>query len=238
MQSISYNWNNKSYKEFLNELIATKEESFKKFQEKIIYTKYEILGIRTPILRGFGKRVKNTNIEEFLNIIKPKYFEETLLEGIVIQYIKDYDTFIKYFKVFINHVDNWATCDMSVCKFLIIRKNKDKYLDIINELVNSNNPNYIRIGIVSILYHYLEDDKYIDYIFRLLDSISNNDYYVEMSIAWLISIMFIKYRNKTIRYLENNNLSIFTQNKAISKIRDSYRVSKEDKELVLKYKRG
>ena len=42
--------------------------------------------------------------------------------------------------------------------------------------------------------------------------------------------------NKTLKYLENHKLNKFTINKAISKCRESYRVSKEDKELLLKYK--
>jgi hypothetical protein len=33
-------------------------------------------------------------------------------------------------------------------------------------------------------------------------------------------------------FLKNNNLNKFTQNKAISKIHDSYRVSKEEKEKL------
>ena len=40
-----------------------------------------------------------------------------------------------------------------------------------------------------------------------------------------------------IKFLEKNDLDKFTQNKAIQKIRESYRVSKEEKENILKYKK-
>ena len=40
------------------------------------------------------------------------------------------------------------------------------------------------------------------------------------------------YRNETFEYLNYDKLSNFTHNKTISKIRDSFRVSAEDKELV------
>ena len=46
-----------------------------------------------------------------------------------------------------------------------------------------------------------------------------------------------EYWNLSQEYLENHNLNTFTINKAISKCRDSYRVSKEDKEVLLKYKK-
>ena len=59
-----------------------------------------------------------------------------------------------------------------------------------------------------------------------------------MANAWLISICYIKYPDKTNKYLRNNNLDDFTYNKAISKICDSYRVDKKDKEILKKLKRS
>ena len=44
-------------------------------------------------------------------------------------------------------------------------------------------------------------------------------------------------RDKTLKYLEHNKLNKFTINKAISKCRDSFRISAQDKELLLKYKK-
>jgi hypothetical protein len=38
-------------------------------------------------------------------------------------------------------------------------------------------------------------------------------------------------------FLKKNNMNNFTQNKAISKIHDSFRVSAKEKELLKKYKR-
>ena len=57
-----------------------------------------------------------------------------------------------------------------------------------------------------------------------------------MAIAWLLSVCFIKYRANTLELLKSKKLSPFVQNKTISKIRESYRVSDEDKELVNKLK--
>ena len=58
-----------------------------------------------------------------------------------------------------------------------------------------------------------------------------------MAQACLISIMFIKFREKTLDYLKENTLDNWIQNKTIQKIRESIRVSKEDKDLVLTFKR-
>lgn len=58
-----------------------------------------------------------------------------------------------------------------------------------------------------------------------------------MAEAWLICELYIKYPKETKAFIKNNNLNKFTQNKAISKIHDSYRVSKEEKELLSNYKK-
>lgn len=50
-----------------------------------------------------------------------------------------------------------------------------------------------------------------------------------MANAWLLSMCFIKYKDKTYKFLLNNNLDTFTFNKTISKICDSLKVDKETK---------
>ena len=123
---------------------------------------------------------------------------------------------------------------MSNLKFL--KKEKDIYYNFIKECVSSNDNWRIRFGLVTLLGYYLEEN-YIDEIFYLCTNITNREYYVKMAQAWLISIMFIKFREKTLDYLKENTLDNWIQNKTIQKIRESIRVSKEDKDLVLTFKR-
>ena len=64
-----------------------------------------------------------------------------------------------------------------------------------------------------------------------------NEYYVNMSAAWLLCECFIKQREATLKYFKNNTTNNFIINKAISKCRDSFRVSIEDKKLLVTFKR-
>ena len=57
-----------------------------------------------------------------------------------------------------------------------------------------------------------------------------------MAVAWLLSICYIKEKEATINYLKNSHLDDFTLRKTISKINDSYRVSKEEKEQLKRSK--
>lgn len=50
-----------------------------------------------------------------------------------------------------------------------------------------------------------------------------------MATSWLLAEMYIKYPDKTEKFFKQNQLNDFTMNKTISKIRDSYRVTKEKK---------
>ena len=78
---------------------------------------------------------------------------------------------------------------------------------------------------------YIVDD-YIDEILHILNNISHEGYYVKMAVAWAISFAYIHYPDKTLKFLENNNLDKFTYNKALQKIIESNRVSKSDKDLM------
>ena len=53
----------------------------------------------------------------------------------------------------------------------------------------------------------------------------------------LVATASAKCRDKTMKFLESNDLNATTQNMAVRKIRESLRISKEDKELVLQFKK-
>ena len=59
-----------------------------------------------------------------------------------------------------------------------------------------------------------------------------------MANAWLLSICYIKYPKETLNYLKRANLDVFTYNKTISKICDSFRVKKEDKDYLKTLRRN
>ena len=60
---------------------------------------------------------------------------------------------------------------------------------------------------------------------------------MKMAVAWAVSVCYVKFPEKTEKFLLKNTLDDFTHNKAIQKIRESYRVSKEEKERLNQWKR-
>ncbi|MBR2659600.1 DNA alkylation repair protein, partial [Candidatus Saccharibacteria bacterium] len=75
-------------------------------------------------------------------------------------------------------------------------------------------------------------------IFDRVDGLAEREeYYIRMGIAWLLCDCFIKYPTATIGYMVSSKLPVWTFNKTISKICDSYRVDEETKDLVRKMRR-
>ena len=116
-------WNKESYKAFVEYLISIKDSKYKEFHSSIVLnSKYEMIGIRVPTMKDIAKKIaKTSNIEEFLEYAQDKFYEEVMIQGLVISHIKDEKVFYKYFKKHINKIDNWALCD-TFCSAIKIEK--------------------------------------------------------------------------------------------------------------------
>jgi len=230
-------WNTKTYDIFINELINNMDTKYKDFNSKLIpQTNNNIIGIRIPNLREISKSIYKGNYEEFLNVVKDKYMEEILIEGFVIGLIKEEGIADKYIKSFISKVDNWCVCDTFCSSLKIVRNNKKKYFNFFTKNIDFNEPFQIRVSLIILNDHYI-NDEYIDKIFEFVNTITSNHYYVQIGIAWLISTCYIKFKDKTLRFLKNNNLDDFTYNKSIQKIIESKRVTEKEKFDLRKLKR-
>jgi len=230
-------WNNKTYNMFLNELINNKDTEYKEFNSKLIpETNNKIIGIRIPLLREISKSIYKDNYEDFLNVVKNNYMEEILIEGFVIGLIKEQEIADKYIKRFLPKVDNWCVCDTVCSSLKIVKKDMGKYFNFFTKDIDFNEPFQIRVSLMILNAHYI-NDEYIDKIFKYVNTIKSNHYYVQMGIAWLISTCYIKYKKKTLEFLNNNKLDNFTYNKTIQKMIESKRVSKEEKDDLRKLKR-
>ena len=79
--------------------------------------------------------------------------------------------------------------------------------------------------------------EYAQEVFVFFDHVKNKDYYVQMAIAWAVSVYYIYLPEIAEDYIRHNALDDFTHNKAIQKICESYRVDKETKARLRTLKR-
>lgn len=223
--------------EILDILKEISDEDYKNFHSKLLPKDENVLGISVPKLRNLSKNVllnyKN-DIVEYVFSDNEQYYEEYMLKALILCGLKVSDEEkLNYLSKFLHKIHNWAVCDI-LCSSLKI-KNKSYLWNFIQPYLNSKYEYEVRFAIVTLL-NYTED-KYINDILLIVSNIKHNSYYVKMAVAWLISIAFIKCRNVTFEFLQNNQLDDFTYNKALQKIIESFRVTKEDKLIIKSMKR-
>ena len=224
------NWKNKDVEEFNKYLESISQKAKIEFTKRIVNTNMDVLGIPIPKLREISKQIAKGNYISYLELKNNKYYENTIINVCLINLINDFETKKYYLDKL--YIDNWSTCDILTFK---VKGLEEKYWKLSQEFLKSKDLYKRRVG-VRILFSY-KNTEYVDKVFDVIDKFyDEEEYYVNMVIAWLVCELMIYNREKTLYYLEHNKLNKFTINKVISKCRDSYRVSKEDKELLLKYK--
>lgn len=218
-------------------LAAVAEEEYRAFQEKLIPGAQHILGVRLPQLRKITAQIVREGAEDFLNDEPGSSFEETMLRGMVIGKLRlPPEQVMGYIRDFVPKIDNWATCDTFCTDLKIAVRYPDLFWDFIQPYLMDERTYYIRFGAVMGM-KYFADAAHVRTLLERYDAVKNPDYYVRMAIAWGISECFVKCREETLAFLRKNHLDLFTYNKALQKITESYRVTPEDKQMIRKMRR-
>lgn len=203
----------------------------KKELDKIKRTKF---GISIPELRKLARYVAKDDYKEFVENNDYSSFELKLLHAFVLGYAKDdINTLLKYFKAFIPYVDDWEINDSLCQNFKIARKYPNIVWDFLMQYKNSKKEFESRIVSVTLLSHYL-NDKYIDNVIEILNTLNTNDYYAQMGVGWAVATIMGKYPEKCLNYLKSKECKLdkTTYNKSIQKIKESLRVPDEIKSLI------
>lgn len=194
------------------------------------YEKYHGTDFKT--LRKLAKQVVKEKRYEYFNSVHES-FEEILIHAYAIGYLKeDINYLISLIKDFVKHVTNWAINDALCQNMLFARKYQKEVFDYLLTLIDSENEWEKRIVEVTLLSHYL-NENYIDKVIEVLYKLTPKSYMSKMGYAWLLATMMAKFPTKTMEFMQKTTIDLWTYNKAIQKMIESYRVKNEDK-LILK----
>ncbi len=215
-------------------LRALAESDYKKFNEKLIPTNYEILGIRMPALKKLAKELAaHPEIGTYLDNAEYTLYEHILLYGLILGHLKkdSLETTFRYLDPLILRFDNWAHVDTLVSAFKVFKKHTDEVLAHFLPLKTDKGEFTKRTFVILLMDHFM-DEKYIGVTLKHLPEVPQGQYYVDMAIAWAVSVGLIKFYDQTVALLQQNVFSKFVHNKAIQKARESYRITPETKEYL------
>ena len=223
--------------EIREKLYQMQDLKYKKFHSSLCPNVDNIIGVQVPKLRELAKELSKGEFRKYLELDDITFYEEKVIQGVLIGISKlSIEETKTYLEKFIPKIDSWAVCDVVCSSLKIANKYQDEMWEFLEKYINSTEEFEIRFAIVMYLDYYL-NDKYIDKVIENIKKVKSDKYYVQMAIAWLLSIGYIKQKEKTLEYLINNKLDDFTYNKALQKIIESYRVSKDEKEIIRNMKR-
>lgn len=222
------------------QLLLLAADGNKPFAESLHPGIDHVLGIRIPALRQLARQIAATDWQHYLRTASTHYMEERMLQGMVLGCIRmdnveDYLTRVAQFVPIIN---SWSVCDtFDFCgKQRFVDKHKERVWQFLEGWMRSEKEYEVRFGVVMAMSHYI-DEAYIDRVLAWMDRIDHEGYYVKMAVAWALSVCYIKFPQSTMQLLRHNRLDDFTYNKALQKITESYRVSREDKEKIRSMRR-
>lgn len=220
------------------EFFKLQDIKYRDFSKSLCTTsKYEMIGVRSPEIRKIAKMFPEEKIEEYIFGDDELYYEELLLKGFLTgRFNKSIDKTINCLDKFVPKIDNWGVCDGTCASLKITQKYGEEMWNYIQKFVKSKHEYEIRFAFVMYLDYYTKSE-HVDEIFKQIESVTNDEYYVKMAIAWLLAECFVGSRAKTLKFLKNGKIDKWTYNKAIQKMIESYRVSDDDKKMLRNMKK-
>lgn len=214
-------------------LFELQDLGYRDFQWKLMpgIDRERIIGVRTPLVRKYAKELKkDSETDIFLHALPHEYYDENNLHGFLIEGIKDFDRCIAELDRFLPYVDNWATCDLMTPG--VLGKHKNDTLLHIKRWLSSGRTYTIRFGIDMLMHFYLDEDFNPGH-FDMVIAANNDEYYVNMVVAWYFATALAKQYDETVRVFEERRIpDAMTHNKAIQKARESRRITPEQKEYL------
>ena len=213
------------------ELKSLADEDYRRFHQKLVpnIEPETILGVRVPKLRQFAKEISAEERERFLQTLPHAYYEENMLHALLLEKQKDFAAAVNLVDLLLPFVDNWAVCD--VLKPKVFSKHKDELLPHVRRWIDSPLPYTCRFGLEMLMTHYLDEAFQAEFAVLPL-SVTSEEYYVRMMVAWYYATALAKQWDAVIPVLEQRRLPEWTHRKAIQKARESYRITPQQKEYL------
>ena len=215
-------------------LLSNKDSKYSEFSSGLIPGENAIIGVRLPVLRKIAKEIAKGDYKEyFLNSCNDMYyFEEIMLKGMVIGYLKvGDDEYWSYVEEFIPLINNWSVNDSFCAGLKRTASQLDFAWNFLQKYLNSMKEFELRFGIVMLMNYFLVEDYALQVIVTVAE-INHEGYYAKMAIAWFMATAYAKFPEYTLDALNNRKFDDWTYNKSIQKMLESNRIGTKDKSVL------
>ncbi len=218
-------------------LLDAAEESYRDFSAALIPGVNNMLGVRLPTLRKLARQIYQENDWRAFLAQDPIYFEETMLQGMVIGLaVHTYEEFQSLVPPFVPKISNWSVCDSFCSSLHAAAAFQQPLFPVLLSYTQSKSEFEVRFGVVMLMDYFIEE-TYLEQIFGALEAVCHEGYYVKMAVAWALSVCFAKFPAWTMTALRERHWDSDTYQKALQKIIESRRVSAEDKAVIREMKK-
>ncbi len=187
-----------------------------------------------------GNNYKTNDVDRFNRVLIKKKADVSFLKDIVLtkqQYhrtffqvslaqLKGIEAKLEFIEEHFDKLQDWWHVDQ-LPQFLGKELNFDIAYAKAKEYIKSELPFARRWGYVMFMPTLVKEEGAAEKLFLLFKD--DDEYYVQMAEAWLISYLAVYEPEKTLEYLGDCDLNYNIVGKAIQKICDSFRISNEEK---------
>ncbi len=217
------------YQDVTEILKSLADEEYRKFSGKITKTRLPFYGVRTPDLRKLARRIcaEYPEFGEDFFARREYSHEEVLLCGMSLG--KDYRKNVDRLKRLIPRMDCWAHVDQ-VVNHLSWVKDVRAFLSEFEYLKSGGE--FEARAYVMMMFGLCVNERYLPVICRELPTLPQGMFYTDMAVAWLLCEVVVKFYDCGIKLLTEPFVTDWVRRKAISKCRDSFRLTQEQKDFL------
>ena len=232
MELVRTDWTDEDIADFLVYLRSLgKGEESAKWEQRILNTAMPCLAVPSPAVKRIVKEIAKGNYRAFIQRWCWDNFTASSVLGQLICRLP-FEEQVVWLPRYAERTDTWAGTDC----LTFDKGSPEAYLAYAERWIRSPHAFVRRLGVIVMLK--VLGPSTVDEILSAMPSLeAETEYYVNMAVAWLLADCFIKCRETTLRFLDEGRYNDFVARKAVSKCRDSYRVSPEDKQMLLRYRK-
>lgn len=213
------------------DLFGMQDPGYRDFQCRLMPTvpRELVIGVRTPLLRAYARSLGAEDAEAFMAELPHRYYEENNLHAFLIERLGDWQATVDALDRFLPYVDNWTTCDMM--RPAVLGSDPAAMRRQARIWMRSPHPYTIRFGVEMLMVHGLDREFSPDDL-EAVAAVPCDHPYLGRMVAWYFATALAFYWEETLPYLAPGRLDADTRRRAITKARESLRLTPAQKEYL------